>query len=389
MQVSTRDKVSRPGFPRVSMPPAQRVGIGLSFRPMKLLMVARRYPPDVRSGTETVFENLYLQARKHHDVRLVVGFRRARELVPPEAVAVDLSRGKRAQGYASLWWATRREIMRWQPDAVLSNSIEAPVTRVPMAVIVHDLNFGRPESDQGLGIQGRRLYYRFKARGLSRVITVSEASRRNLLAAGMPAERTVAIRNGVDLSAFVPPATHDTGDDRFVLAYPSRILEGKGQHLAIDAVARLPAALKQRVLLRVIGTVADQRYLEFIRTQAAGQPVEIHTDVPDIVPWYQRCDAVLFPTMMTEGFGFTAVEGMACGRPVIWSDQPPVREATGGIGLPFTQGDVLALRDAIATLVDDPALCERLGREGRAFVHGHYDWSSVWRRYESVLSAMG
>jgi len=356
---------------------------------MKLLMVARRYPPDVRSGTETVFENLYLQASKRHDVRLVVGYRRSRELVPPEAVAVDLSHGKRLRGYGDLWWTTRREIARWKPDAVLSNSIEAPVTDVPMAVIVHDLNFGRPESDQGLGIKARRLYYRAKARKLARIITVSEASRRNLLAAGLPADRTVAIRNGVDLSAFVPPGPElGTGDHRFVLAYPSRILEGKGQHVAIDAVARLPAELEDRVLLRIVGTVADERYLEYLKTQADGHPVEFHTDVPDIVPWYQRCDAVLFPTMMTEGFGFTAVEGMACGRPVIWSDQPPVREATGGIGLPFRQGDATALRDAIGALLDDPERCARLGREGRAFVDGHYDWSSVWRHYESVLGGM-
>ncbi len=355
---------------------------------MKLLMVARRFPPDVRSGTETVFENLYARARERNDVRLVVGFRQSRDLVPPEAVAVDLSQGKRLQGYASLWRTARRETTRWKPDAVLSNSIEAPVAGVPVACIVHDLNFGRPEGDHGLGIRGRRLYYRLKARRLTRIITVSEASRRNLVAAGLPAERTVAIRNGVNLSAFTPPAVHDTGDERFVLAYPSRILKGKGQHLAIDAVARLPSQLKRRVLLRIVGTVADEHYLEQLRAQAEGQPVEIHTDVPDIVPWYQRCDAVVFSTMMTEGFGFTAVEGMACGRPVIWSDQPPVREATGGIGLPFRQGDVTALRDTIATLLDDPDLAERLGREGRAFVAGHYDWSSVWARYENVLGSM-
>ena len=41
---------------------------------MKLMMVARRFPPDVRSGTERVFENLYHQARERHEVRLVVGF---------------------------------------------------------------------------------------------------------------------------------------------------------------------------------------------------------------------------------------------------------------------------------------------------------------------------
>ncbi len=355
---------------------------------MKLVFIARRYPPDVRSGTETVFENLYLQARERNDVRLVVGFRRGRELVPPEAVAVDLSRGGRLRGYGALWWAAARELRRFRPDAVLSNSIEAPVLSAPVATIVHDLNFGRPESDHGLGIQARRLYYRLKARRLARVVTVSEASRSTLVRAGMPAERTVAIRNGVDLSRFTAPETEDTGDERFVLAYPSRILPGKGQHVAIDAVARMPADQQERVLLRIVGTVADHGYLERLRSQARGLPVEFHLDVPEIVPWYQRCDAVLFPTLMREGFGFTAVEGMACARPVIWSDQPPVREATGGIGLPFQQGDVPSLRGAILRLVDDPKLGRRLGQEGHDFVHGRYDWSRVWQRYESLLASL-
>ena len=57
---------------------------------MRILMVARRYPPDVRSGTETVFENLYAQARLHHEVRLVVGYKTSFAGFPPEAVAVDL-----------------------------------------------------------------------------------------------------------------------------------------------------------------------------------------------------------------------------------------------------------------------------------------------------------
>jgi len=368
-----------------ALPAAVRRAI---LSPMKLLMVARRFPPDVRSGTETVFENLYAQARERHQVRLVVGYRRARDLVPEEACAVDVGRRPRARGWAALWWAARREAARFRPDAVLSNSIEVPVGRAPVACIVHDLNFGRAEGEGGAGLLGRRLYYRLKARRLARVIAVSEAAREDLLAAGLPAERTVAIRNGVDLARFCPPQTPGTGEPRFVLCYPSRILEGKGQHLAVEAVARLPDEARARVLLRLVGTAASPDYLARLRVQARGLPVELHLDVPDIVPWYQGCDAVLFPTLMREGFGFTAVEGMACGRPVVWSDQPPVREATGGIGLPVPQGDVGALRDAILALLSDPGRGARLGREGRAFVEGRYGWAAVWARYEALLEDM-
>jgi glycosyltransferase involved in cell wall biosynthesis len=353
---------------------------------MKLLMVARRFPPDVRSGTETVFENLYAQARARHEVRLLVGYSRGRELVPDEAVAVDLRGGPRGRAWAALWWACRRELGRFQPDAVLSNSIEVPVGPAPVACIVHDLNFGRPAQDRGLGVRGRRLFYRLKARRLARVIAVSTAAREALLAAGMPADRTVAIRNGVDTARFSPGPARGGGP--FTLCYPSRILPGKGQHVAVEGVARLPAALRARVLLRIVGTVADRGYLERLRREARGLPVEFHLEVPDVVPYYQGCDAVLFPTVMEEGFGFTAVEGMACGKPVIWSDQPTVREATGGIGVPVPPGDPAALARAIQALMEDPPRAARLGVEGRAFVAERYDWAEVWRRYEAVLESM-
>ena len=109
---------------------------------MRLLLVARRFSPDVRSGTETVFEQLYEQARSRHEVRLVVGFRRGRDLVPPEAVAVDLRGCSSAEGWVRILGAAMKEEARFRPDVVLGNSIEVHALRSPLAVIVHDLNFG-------------------------------------------------------------------------------------------------------------------------------------------------------------------------------------------------------------------------------------------------------
>ena len=53
-------------------------------------MAARRFPPDVYSGTETVFGALYDCARARHEVRLVAGWSGARERIPAEAVGVRL-----------------------------------------------------------------------------------------------------------------------------------------------------------------------------------------------------------------------------------------------------------------------------------------------------------
>jgi glycosyltransferase involved in cell wall biosynthesis len=355
---------------------------------MKILMTARRFPPDVWSGTETVFENLYRRARERHEVRLVVGWRRARELVPPEARAVPLAGLDKARTWAAMAAATFDEARRWRPDVVLSNSIEVPPTGVPTATIVHDLNFGR--AGGGLGAALRARFYGARARHLAAVVTVSAASARALQRIGVDAGRVHVIHNGVDLERFSPPPPGPLPDaDAPVhFVHPSRILPGKGQHHAIDALARLRRDHKKRARLTIAGAPDDPVYLDQLRIQAYSLPVEFHVAVPDLAPYIQAADVVLFPTIMEEGFGFTAVEGMACGRPVIWADQPAIREATGGIGLAFPREDVLALRDHMAALMDDPARRRALGEEGRRHCERECDWDRVWARYEGVLAGI-
>lgn len=356
---------------------------------MKILMVARRFPPDVRSGTETVFENLYARARRTHEVRLVVGYRHDRKGVPPEAVAVDLRGASTAQAWRRLWWAAFREGRRFSPDVVLANSIEVPTLGAPAACIVHDLNFG--VASRSAGVRAREVFYRLKSTRLGAVVTVSGASRDRLIEVGVAPDRIHVVHNGVDLDTFreVPRRVLPDEPEGFVrFAHPSRILPGKGQHLAIDAIARLPKRHKRRADLTVVGAVDDAVFFDQLKVQAWGQPVSLAGDVPEIAPYYQDADVVVFPTLMQEGFGFTAIEAMACGRPVIWSDQPAIREATGGIGLPVPEGDVEAIRAAMMTLMDDPDLRRRLGEEGRAFVQERYGWDGVWLRYERVLEGL-
>jgi glycosyltransferase involved in cell wall biosynthesis len=358
---------------------------------MKILMAARRYPPDVWSGTETVAASLYERARRRHEVQLVVGFVRARSEVPSEAQAVDLRAKSQPARWAAMAVAIFQAARRFKPDVVLSNNIEVPPTGRPTAIIVHDLNFGAVRA-QDIEAQLRRRFTVARAGKADAVITVSAATGRTLVDLGLPTERLRVIPNGVDADLFAPnAATHaaaHAGDDRLHLVYASRFLPGKGQHLAIDAVARLPRADKERVRLTLVGAVVDRVYLDQLRVQAWGQPVDFAPDVPEMAPHYAAADVALFPTVMEEGFGYSAVEAMAAGLPVVWSDQPAIREATGGIGLPVPPGDVLALRAAIQQLLADPAGRARLGAEGRRYVQQNRSWDAVWDRYERALAEL-
>lgn len=352
---------------------------------MKLMMVARRFPPDVRSGTERVFENLYKQARKQHDVRLVVGYTQSREKVPEEAVAVDLRGLSKPAAWARILKATLVEEARFKPDVVLGNSIEVITRKAPLACIVHDLNFGHV--NERFSNKAKKRFYAFRSRFAGTLITVSEAARASLDEAGLRPKSFHVVHNGVDLERFFP-LKEKSAEDIVRFAYPSRILPGKGQHLAIDALARLPKRYKSKVRLQIVGAVADAIFRDQLGVQSFGQPVDFATDVPDIVPFYQAADVVLFPTLLEEGFGYTAVEAMACGKPVIFFDQPAIREATGGIGIAVPKGDVDGLRDAMRVLMDDPERRAELGLAGRRYVEKHYAWPIVWANYEAILRRM-
>lgn len=346
---------------------------------MRILMTARRWPPDVRSGTETVFENLWREARAAgHEVKLVVGYKTSPEGFPADAVAVDL-RGRGLAPYLAMERAALAEARRFKPDVVLSNSVEIRVPGVRNVVIVHDLNFGAA-GKRTAAHRARELLYRAQGASGAAIVTVSDATAARLHGIGLTC---TVIHNGVDVTRFTPRQRPTDGLVRFV--YPSRILPGKGQHVALDAFGRLRPDQRKGWELVLVGAGADRIYVDQLRVQAYNLPVRIELDVPDIVPWYQDADVVVFPTRMEEGFGFTAVEGMACGKPVIWSEQPAIREATGGIGRAVPIDDADALKAAMLELGSDPALRASVGAAGRAFVE-RYRWDAVWRRYEAVLA---
>ncbi len=353
---------------------------------MRLMVVSRRYPPDQFSGTETVIANVVERARRQHRVRLVAGWQRDPTLLPADARKVKLAGTPKPLGWARMARAAADEARTFRPDVVLSNSIETPAGLAPTVTIVYDFNFG--SSGRLATARLRAAFYRRQSRRLARVVVISEATRRFAIERGFPADKLEVIYPGVDVDRFRPdpsvPALPPEGE-RAVLAYPSRILPGKGQHLAIEAFAALPRRWRDRAELQIVGAVADEDYLERLRRDAAGLQVSFHTDVPDIVPYYRSAHLILFPTMMEEGFGYTAAEGMACGKPVVHFRCAAVDEACGGAAVGVDAGDPGAMAAAIAGLLGDRRRCATLGAEGRRRVERTFSWDAIWGRYRDLL----
>jgi glycosyltransferase involved in cell wall biosynthesis len=88
----------------------------------------------------------------------------------------------------------------------------------------------------------------------------------------------------------------------------------------------------------------------------------------DLAVALDRASVFVFPST-AEGFGLPVIEAFNLGTPVVHSDDPAVSEVSAGAGLAVPREDAAGyperLAAAIARVLNDPALAERMGFEGR------------------------
>lgn len=114
--------------------------------------------------------------------------------------------------------------------------------------------------------------------------------------------------------------------------------------------------------------------------------IELRSEVPDaaLERLYRSAAALVLPSVY-EGFGFTALEAMARGCPVLASDIPALREISGSGALLLPLGDEAAWAEAMRRVVADEALRADLRARGAETV-ARYSWESTAR---GVLDVIG
>jgi glycosyltransferase involved in cell wall biosynthesis len=182
-----------------------------------------------------------------------------------------------------------------------------------------------------------------------------------------------------------PPPVDRSGHEGFTFVFVGGDFERKGGFEIVEAFAR---ALAEQPDLRLVLAGSDpaernpdRLVHEWVPARRRAQGLETiaaleRADSLRRLPWvsreqlcgevYPRADAFVMPTH-AEGFGFTNVEAMSFGLPVVTSTAGPATEIVddGRTGLLVAPGDVDALRDALLGLAADPAAARRMGDAGR------------------------
>lgn len=249
-----------------------------------------------------------------------------------------------------------------------------PRVALPTVLTVHDLIFERYPQHH---TRRNRLFLKLAmprfVRAADAIIAVSGQTREDLVSLyGTPREKIYVIHEGIDPD-FAPASAAEVA--RIRAAYsPDRpyllmvgTLEPRKNHVAaLRALARLRAAGRPHRLLIAGG---EGWLFEPIRreVEALGLAGDVHFAgyVPgaDLAGLYSAADCLLLPSLY-EGFGFTVLEAMACGAPVVCSNVSSLPEIAGDAALTVAPTDDEALAASVSRVLDDPDLARSLRERG-------------------------
>jgi glycosyltransferase involved in cell wall biosynthesis len=214
-------------------------------------------------------------------------------------------------------------------------------------------------------------------------------NRRWQLHNGADPERMWTMYNGVEPEEF-PAATSEP--DVPTIAFMGRIDPLKDLHTLIRAFALVRRQIPEARLRIFGGTPAVNRiYHEscqrLIDELGLAGAAGLEGRIGNAADAY-HAGSIVALTSISEGFPYTVVEAMACGRPTVCTNVGGVSEAVGDTGIVVPPRDYAAVAEACVRLLRDDELRSRLGVAARARVLEHFTLRRSLEAYRNVYEGL-
>lgn len=197
---------------------------------------------------------------------------------------------------------------------------------------------------------------------------------------GFQSKKIVVIPNGVDTARFKPARLQPGVPKRIV--YAGSLTATKGVDVLIDAFFMLKREQTDLVLdIFGSGPLHDSLRDKAVSLGLAGDVI-FHGSVPDIERRLSSACIFVQPSLV-EGMSNVILEAMAAGLPVVATTTGAAPEIIqdGVNGLLVNPGSVDQMYAAVARLLSDEALAERIGRKARASIEASYSIETVAGTY--------
>jgi len=272
-----------------------------------------------------------------------------------------------------------------------------PLTRCKSVVTIHDcihLRFPQYLPNK-LGYAYARGSLWMATHQASRILTVSEASKRDILDYfNVPPEKIHVIYNGIDERFSESPPEDDVArvreryqlDHPFIL-YAGNIKPHKNIERTIEAfhLLRRSAEFDQVKLVIIGDEIAKYAALRHaVHRHKLHKYVRFFGFVPDrtLAILYRLAGVFVFPSLY-EGFGLPPLEAMASGTPVITSNVSSLPEVVGDAALLVDLLQPEAIADAMRRMLTDDEL--RRDLKARGLIRAkQFSWERSIRRVREI-----
>ena len=290
---------------------------------------------------------------------------------------------------------TKEEVEKFKPDVIHAQHLwvtpyAAAQTNVPYIVTAHgtDLKgFVKDERYHKYALEG--------ARKASKVITISEQVDAEVTTLyGVPEEKKELVLNGYDENLFKVKNLNcfDVLNDfnlsfepDYVVSFAGKLTHFKGVDVLLKAARIYNEAIDGEVVTLIAGNGELYEELNKLKMALKLEHVQFlgHVNQNQLVDLYNIADVSTVPSR-TEPFGLVAIEALACGTPVVGTDQGGLPDfLIKDVGTLVPVDDDIALADAIVAEI------KHKEKDKRAKAAADYALKNFsWKRSIGVVAAI-
>lgn len=244
----------------------------------------------------------------------------------------------------------------------------------------------------------RGIIYKTVYRDLDKIIFVSDLARETFVnsCSRLDPDCLTVIHNSVHrLLLGAEPSIdirlkYKIPEKKRLIMFHGHVSQDKGVSVLLRALTQLD---KQRYHLVIIGS-GEPKYLSEIKAFIVANQLLNNVTLlgyqHNIQPLLAQCDFGVLPSVCRESFGLTNLEYMMLGKAHIATNNGAQKEYVdnGETGILIAPDDYRALADAISKLIDDPALCDKIGDAARHKFDAELSYPHFYERIEQTYKSL-
>ena len=192
------------------------------------------------------------------------------------------------------------------------------------------------------------------------------------------------VMNGIDLNVFYPDSKIKKIPFKLVTV-ASADVPLKGLDYLLKALSDLAEAYSD-ISLSIIGEQKKGGHTErLIKKLNLEKRVNFFSNLTqeDLRKTYCEAELAIIPSLY-EGFGFAAIEAMACGVPLISSSGGALPEVIKDTGIIIPPKNVKEIYNSIDYLLSSPHIAEELAEKGLQRANSTFSWTAIAKQLEKV-----